>query len=75
MHKKQFIALAEMVAGLEPINLKQKDSRATPEHRMWETMRDALTDFCQQQNGLFNRERWLGYIAGENGPNGGTVKK
>jgi hypothetical protein len=23
----------------------------------------------------FMRERWLGYIRGENGPSGGTVKK
>ena len=33
----------------------------------------ALADFCQSQNSNFNRERWLGYIAGTNGPNGGTL--
>jgi hypothetical protein len=38
-------------------------------------MRDALADFCASQNSRFDRERWLGYIAGECGPNGGKVKK
>jgi hypothetical protein len=31
-----------------------------------------LADFCQSQNPNFNRERWLGYIAGTNGKNGGN---
>jgi len=34
-----------------------------------------LADFCKSQNSQFDRERWLAYIAGECGPNGGTVKK
>jgi hypothetical protein len=33
----------------------------------------ALADFCARQNPRFNRERWLGYIAGECGKNGGPV--
>ena len=70
MNKKQFIALAELLQKLEPINLRQQDARATPEHRCWETMRDVLADFCQLQNGNFKRERWLDYIAGTCGPNG-----
>jgi len=36
---------------------------------------DALADFCQSQNSRFNHERWIGYINGKCGPNGGTVKK
>jgi hypothetical protein len=32
-------------------------------------------DFCQSTNPRFNRERWLAYIAGECGPNDGTVRK
>jgi hypothetical protein len=31
-----------------------------------------LADFCQSQNPNFNRDRWLGYIAGTNGKNGGA---
>jgi hypothetical protein len=34
-----------------------------------------LAEFCRDQNGRFNRERWLGYIAGTNGKNGGAIKK
>lgn len=33
-----------------------------------------LADFCQSQSPKFNRERWMDYIAGRCGPNGGTVK-
>lgn len=44
--------------------------------------RDAFTDeaigvianFCQSQNGNFKRERWLDFIAGRCGPNGGEIK-
>jgi hypothetical protein len=37
-------------------------------------MRDALADFCKAQNPNFNRDRWLDYIAGKCGKNGGKVK-
>jgi hypothetical protein len=30
-----------------------------------------LADFCKSQNPSFDREKWLGYINGDNGPNGG----
>ena len=35
---------------------------------------EELADFCESQNHSFNRERWIGYINGECGPNGGTVR-
>ena len=73
MTKKHFIALADVIILNEPINLSQKDSRATAEHRQWESTRDALADFCAAQNYNFNRSRWLGYIAGTNGKNGETI--
>jgi hypothetical protein len=38
-------------------------------------MTQVLADFCAAQNPKFNRERWLGYIAGTNGKNGGAAKK
>ena len=72
MTKKHFIALADAVRNTEPINLKQKDARATNEHRQWERDRDMLADFCASQSPRFNRERWLAYVAGECGPNGGS---
>lgn len=34
-----------------------------------------LADFCQSQNPRFMRDRWLGYIAGTCGKNGGSVRK
>jgi hypothetical protein len=66
MSKKDFIALADAIKqhnrfahGLDGFNEKQIE---------------ALADFCQSQNPRFMRERWLGYIGGENGKNGGTIK-
>lgn len=32
----------------------------------------SLADFLASQNPLFNRERWMDYIAGRCGPNGGA---
>jgi hypothetical protein len=62
MTKKHFIALADAVRnGTELITLTQPQI-------------EALADFCASQNPQFNRERWLGYIAGTNGKNGGKVK-
>lgn len=63
MTKKHFIRFAEYLRDTlnycEPFTPKQL------EH---------LADFCHEQNPNFNRERWLGYIAGTNGKNGGKVK-
>lgn len=36
---------------------------------------ETLADFCQSANPNFNRQRWLDYIAGDCGPNGGAPKK
>ena len=35
---------------------------------------DVLIGFCKTTNPRFMEDRWLGYIRGENGPNGGKVK-
>ena len=60
MTKKHFIKLADYLADTtnycEPFTQKQI------EH---------LANFCHSQNPNFNRERWLDYIAGLCGPNGG----
>ena len=32
---------------------------------------ETLADFCAAQNPAFNRERWLAYVTGDCGPNGG----
>ena len=31
-----------------------------------------LADFCHSQNPAFKRERWVAFIAGQCGPNGGA---
>ena len=32
---------------------------------------ETLADFCAAQNPAYNRERWLAYVTGDCGPNGG----
>lgn len=67
MTKQDFIALAETIKSH---NRKHSisDSPFTSAHLI------ALAEFCLAQNSQFNRERWLGFIHGENGPSGGKVK-
>lgn len=69
MTKKHFIALADTIRehnhAMQGINSRHRFSDATIA---------TLALFCLQQNGNFNRERWLSYIAGECGPCGGVIK-
>ena len=66
MTKKHFIALADFlrIRTLTPNNGGS----------FTESQIEQLADFCQSQNPQFNRERWLGYIAGSNGKNGGRCQ-
>ena len=66
MTKKHFIALAEHIKRHSFVELEQ-------EKRVIEIT--DLADFCQSVNPNFNRERWLSYVAGECGPNGGKSGK
>ncbi len=69
MSKKDFIALAD---AIREANSHGHDTNG---HYFFGPLQIALLcDFCQSQNSRFNRERWLSYIAGECGPNGGKVK-
>ena len=61
MSKKDFIALADYIR--------------TSDVAWTDTQLDILASFCKSQNGRFLRERWLGYIRGENGPNGGAIQR
>lgn len=60
MTKKHFIQLADCI--------KSDLNDFTP------NAIDRLADFLHSQNPRFNRERWMGYISGSCGPNGGSVK-
>lgn len=63
MSKKDFIALADV---LRPFVDRTVDSQA---------IIDAVADFCASQNPRFMRGRWLAYMRGECGPNGGEIKR
>jgi hypothetical protein len=63
MSKKHFIALAD---AIREWNAVYKEQGFTP------FQIDRLALFCEKQNSNFKRERWLGYIAGTNGKNGGA---
>ena len=67
MTKKHFIDLADDVRGF----LKYQESLSDT-HK--EAFLQFLCRFCAAQNPRFNKERWLGYIRGECGKNGGKVK-
>jgi hypothetical protein len=66
MTKRELIALAQTI----------RDHNALPFSNTQFTSDQirALADFCASTNPRFKRERWLGYIAGENGPNGGQLR-
>lgn len=62
MTKKHFIELADAIKNfqgtIDEFTLIQVEE---------------LAQFCKLQNDNFNSERWLGYIAGTCGQNGGIV--
>ncbi len=59
MNKKHFIALADLI-------------KARP-HCFSGLAVESLADYCQDQNPRFDRWKWLGYVRGQNGPNGGAI--
>jgi hypothetical protein len=67
MTKKHFIALAEEMIRLRGSINWYADTDSIDV----QTVINRMADFCASQNPNFNRERWLGYIAGTNGKNGG----
>ena len=65
MTKRHFIALADFLRVRTAIH---SNGGTFTQYQV-----EQLADFCQAQNPRFNRERWLGYIAGTNGKNGGKL--
>ena len=70
MTKKDFIVLANAIKMHNAFAAKQVDGIHAFDVGQIET----LANFCQSQNANFKWGRWLAYINGECGPNGGTVK-
>ena len=66
MTKQHFIALADTIRA-HNINTQN------PSDQFGERQIAVLAGFCEGMNPRFNRQRWLGYIAGTNGKNGGKV--
>ena len=65
MYRKQFVALAEEI---------KHHNRINPEHAFDAVQLASIMRFLKSENPQFNAERWVGFIAGENGANGGRVK-
>lgn len=66
MTKRQFIAMADAIS--------YHNRHRLGSDRFSDDQIAVLADFCKSQNPNFDRERWLGYIEGTNGPNGGKRK-
>lgn len=64
MSKKDFVALADQI--------RYHNAHEPRKYPFGPDQIQTLANFCQSQNPDFNRERWLGYIAGTNGPSGGA---
>lgn len=69
MSKKDFIALADMIRSANQYAAKCGQPAAFSDAAILE-----LVTFCRQQNSNFMKDRWLDYIAGKCGKNGGVVK-
>jgi len=65
MTKKHFIALADAI----------RVYNATLPAAAQNVPVSVLADFCATQNPNFDRNRWLDYVAGNCGKNGGKVAK
>lgn len=76
MSKQDFIALADAIREHNERSQRQTRSygqdAAVPEFTMDHL--ETLAAFCKGQNFNFMRDRWTGYISGENGPSGGSIK-
>ena len=78
MTKKHFIALADVMRDCKPTTNSEDTIGifVVPgggSEYLWQKTVEKVADFCQSQNSRFNRERWLAYIAGKCGPNGGKL--
>jgi len=72
MSKKHFIALADAIRTHNQIANSWGKNIPHPTTAFTADQVDELADFCARQNPEFKRDRWLGYIAGTNGKNGGA---
>lgn len=67
MTKKDFIGLADALRAEKPGENWDPNKIV-----QWELDVRAIADLCAASNPRFKRERWLRYVNGECGPNGGS---
>jgi hypothetical protein len=67
MSKKHFVALADAIIKAAPADRSACGTFS-------QAAIIELANFCEAQNPRFNRGRWLDYIAGKCGPNGGKIE-
>lgn len=78
MSKKDFIALADAIREFNRTAFWGTDKNGVHGTMNAPIQGDTLkmlADFCKSQNSAFMCERWLDYIAGKCGKNGGAVKE
>jgi len=66
MTKKDLILLAD--------HIKQAPKRGPDKARFTDVQIRYLAKFCKRINPAFKEDRWINYIAGNCGPNGGKIK-
>lgn len=69
MTKKDFIALAN---AIREHNTQSPFNVGLP---FDDNHLDVLSAFCRSRNSRFNWNRWIDYIYGRCGPNGGAIRK
>ena len=69
MSKQDFIKLADALRAEKPGDNWNPNKRV-----QWELDVKAIAEVCAASNPRFKRERWMAYIAGTCGKNGGAVK-
>ena len=70
MSKKHFISLGNWIREHNKISVTPGTSRTPFNMEHLET----LSEFMRESNPRFNKERWIGFVLGHNGPNGGVIK-
>ena len=74
MSKKDFIALADIIR-MHNAEIDREGNYVRVADRFNESQIATLASFCAEQNPMFKRERWLDYINGKCGKNGGAIKQ
>lgn len=74
MSKQDFIALADAIRDhgttIDPHSTVRINDTPFTKDQI-----ELLATFCKGQNFAFKKDRWLDYIAGKCGPNGGAIKR